>query len=162
MSPADAQQYLPRISRSSRCMVLCYAVNAAFVLCREFGQFRWPSYTFLRLAGHHSSKPLLRGEEKGSKSPFFQLSEPVSPSSLLLISSSRYIQFNSPYSQLFFFSFLRNFPPISPASQLFLGLSSLFCPPTSLLSGHFDQFSKWSHFWNISCFPKPVFCIEQL
>ena len=111
MSPADAHQYLPRISRSSRCTVLCYAVNAAFVLCREFGQFRWPSYTFLRLAGHHSSKPLLRGEEKGSKSPFFQLSEPVSPSSLLLISSSRYIQFNSPYSQLFFFSFLRNFPP---------------------------------------------------
>ena len=26
-----------------------------------------------------------------------------------------------------------------------------------LLGGHFWQFSKWSHFWNISCFLEPFF-----
>ena len=78
-----------------------------------------------------------RGEEQGSKSPFSLLSEPISPSSLLfepkIISSPRSIQFNSPYSQLFFFSLLPTFPPISPSSQLFLGHFSLhpilFLPP---------------------------------
>ena len=73
------------------------------------------------------------GEEQGSKSPFSLLSEPISPSSLLFISSSRSIQFNSPFSQLFFFSLFPTFPPISPSFQLSLGhfslLPILFLPP---------------------------------
>ena len=58
------------------------------------------------------------GEEQGSKSSFSLLSEPISPSSLLFISSSRSIQFNSPYSQLFFFSLLPTFfgPFLPPPS----------------------------------------------
>ena len=83
----------------------------------------------------HSSQ---RGEEQGSKSPFSLLSEPISPSSLLFISSSRSIQFNSPYSQLFFFSLLPTFSlyfylfwAISPSSllcssPLFTGLRNFF------------------------------------
>ena len=31
-----------------------------------------------------------------------------------------------------------------------------------LHSGHFCQFSKWSHFSNISFFLEPVFCIKQV
>ena len=54
---------------------------------------------------------LMEGEEQGSKSPLSLLSEPISPSSLLFISSSRSIQFNSPYSQLCFFSLLPTFSP---------------------------------------------------
>ena len=72
------------------------------------------------------STALKRGEEQGSKSPFSLLSEPISPSSLLLISSSRSIQFNSLYSQLFFFSLL---PTFSPYFSLLPTCFGPFLPP---------------------------------
>ena len=91
-----------------------------------------------------------RGEEQGSKSPFSLLSEPISPSSLLLISSSRSTQFNSPYSQLFFFSLFPTFslyfsllptffylpPPYSvppPSECNFFLLGSTISLPTFLM-----------------------------
>ena len=63
----------------------------------------------------------LRGEERGTKSLFSLLSEPISPSSLLFepispFSLNVYLIF-SPSSLIF--------PPISPCSQLFLGHFSL-------------------------------------
>jgi len=67
-----------------------------------------------------------RGEEQGSKSPFSLLSEPISPSPLLFISSSRSIQFNCPYSQLFFFSLLPTFSPYFSLLPTFFGP---FLPP---------------------------------
>ena len=74
-----------------------------------------------------------RGEEQGSKSPFSLLSEPISRSSLLFISSSRSIQFNSPYSQLFFFSLLPTFSTYFSLLPTFFGhfslLPILFLPP---------------------------------
>ena len=83
-----------------------------------------------------------RGEEQGSKSPFSLLSEPISLSSLLLIPSSRSIQFNSPCSQLFFFSLLPTF---------------LFLPPPYL----FPLFlSPPNFFWAIS--PSSLFCSSPL
>ena len=68
----------------------------------------------------------MSSEEQGSKCPFSLLSEPISPSSLLFISSSRSIQFNSPYSQLFFFSLLPTFPPYFSLLPTFFGP---FLPP---------------------------------
>ena len=67
----------------------------------------------------------MRGEEQGSKSPFSLLFEPISPSALLFISSSRSTQFNSPYSQPFFSLSSLLSPPIFPSSQLFLDHFSL-------------------------------------
>ena len=70
-----------------------------------------------------------RGEERGTKSLFSLLSEPISPFSLLFepispFSLNIYLTF-SPFSLIF--------PPISPSSQLFLGIFSLlpilFLPP---------------------------------
>ena len=78
--------------------------------------------TFFNTKYKGMARILQRGEEQGSKSHFSLLSEPISPSSLLLISSSKSIQFNSPYSELFFFSLLPTFPPY------FSLLSTLFGP----------------------------------
>ena len=84
-----------------------------------------------------------RGEEQGSNFSFSLLSEPISLSSLLFISSSRSIQLNSPYSQLFFSPSSLLFAPISPSSQLFLGhfslLPILFLPPLCFM--YFTDFS---------------------
>ena len=76
-----------------------------------------------------------RGEEQGCKSPFSLLSELISPSSLLLISSFRSTQFNSPYSQLFFFSFLPTFSLFLPPPIFFISLLPFFFylpPPYSV------------------------------
>ena len=73
----------------------------------------------------------MRGEEQGSKSPFSLPSEPISPSSLLFISSSRSIQINSPHSQLFFSSLLPTFSLHFSLLPTFFGpfLPPLFLPP---------------------------------
>ena len=82
-----------------------------------------------------------RGEEQGSKSPFSLLSEPVSPSSLLFISSSRSIQSIS-YSQLFFFSLLPTFYPYFSLLPTFFGpfLPPPYSvsPPSTMTSADFD------------------------
>ena len=74
---------------------------------------------------------LWRGEEQGNKSPFFLLSEPISPSSLNV-----YLTF-SPSSLLS--------PPISPSSQLFSGhfslLPILFLPPLCLVLQLLNSFN---------------------
>ena len=69
---------------------------------------------------------ITEGEEQGTKSPFSLLSEPISPSSQLFISSSRSIQFNSPFSHIFFFSLLPTFPPYFSLLPTFFGP---FLPP---------------------------------
>ena len=81
-----------------------------------------------------------KGDEQGSKSPFSLLSEPISPSSLLFISSSTSIQFNSPYSQHFLFSLLPTFSPYFSLLPTFFGS---FLPPPYSVPPPSRQFSMY-------------------
>ena len=85
-----------------------------------------------------------RGEEQGSKSPFSLLSELISPSTLLLISSFRSTQFNSPYSQLFFFSFLPTFSLFLPPPIFFYLPPPIFFPSSLFCSSKF-----WMQFFSL-------------